>query len=577
MSSTLESQSARTHAEVPPPFSAGDVISEKYEITGVRGVGGTAFILAARHIELDRPVAIKVPRAAGTSAERIRHEAAALAHLHSAHVPRLFDVDRLPDGSPYLVMELLAGLDLRELLARGGSLPTDEAVGYVLQIANALSTVHAQGIVHLDIKPENIHVGLVDDAPHVTLLDFGTSKWIGQEELSAHDDRRVRGTPLYMAPERFRNETVDARADIWSLGCVLYELLAERSPFKRTRTEQGIAAALHDEPASLRTFRSGFIEPELEAIVLRCLRKDIDARYRSVAELSCALAPHGPDDAYRLAARCCDVLGLAGAPALEELHSRELSRQPTVAWQLDEDRGHEVSDTPYVHVRSNPDSVTDDEADSHTIVGHPPADVSEARPRRASGIHRKESAAPEVARDALVAPSVQSAEIEAGARAQTRDVQPRTGVQRRALSRAQIIASVTLIVGLFSILHVMFSATPQPPSGAARPAVHLKHRPAKSPSPSAPENTLGSQVTRSDDAVPTTNSMNSMSLRDSPPTQARQLPPELIDKVPTVERRAPRSITKHRKPGDARTALGPDTEHARGQRRTSPDDIDVGY
>jgi serine/threonine protein kinase len=289
-------------------FSAGvelgGTLAGKYRLDRILGVGGMGVVVGATHLTLDLPIAIKfmspVLIGNGMGVRRFLLEARAAARIRSEHVVRVFDVASLPDGTPYIVMETLDGVDLDQLLERRGCLPLAEAVDYVLQAAEAVAEAHAAGIVHRDLKPSNLFcTRSVDGSPLIKVLDFGVSKLLPnanaalRSEMSTGPHVMV-GSPLYAAPEQLRSpSSVDARADVWALGVILYELIAGRPPF-RGDDFLGICNKVEHAPVEpLRVVRpevpSGFSE-----VMARCLAKQRDQRFQTVAELAHALGPYAP-------------------------------------------------------------------------------------------------------------------------------------------------------------------------------------------------------------------------------------------------------------------------------------------
>jgi serine/threonine protein kinase len=318
----LERQSmsgvAPTAAAFRMPFEPGDVIASKYRVQQLIGTGGVGFVVAATHVGLDDSVALKFLKPEFATNEeavtRFTIEARASFKIKNEHVARVLDVDTLPDGTPFMVMELLEGSDLRSILETHRYLPIPLAVDFALQSCEALAAAHALHIVHRDIKPENLFVTLYGEGDHIKVLDFGISKVaLTQAPLPTRKTRATAltmmavGTPPYMSPEQVRASTdLDARADIWSLGCVLYELLTGNAPFERMSLMQACAAVLEEEPLPLR---EGCPEAsaELEAAVMRCLRKEPAERYGNIAELAHALAPFGTRS-KACADRCTELL-----------------------------------------------------------------------------------------------------------------------------------------------------------------------------------------------------------------------------------------------------------------------------
>ena len=220
----------------------GDILAGKYRVSGIIGSGGMGVVVAAHHIHLDEKVAIKVlhPNVLGMAeaVDRFVREARAVVRIRSEHVVRVSDVDRLPNGSPYMVMEYLNGLDLAAWIEKRGALEVEQAVEFVLQACEAVADAHALGIVHRDLKPSNLFcVRSSDGRPFVKVLDFGISKALGTDTVSSEPGitgtNAMLGSPLYMSPEQMRaSRDVDARTDIWSIGVILYELLAGKVPFE---------------------------------------------------------------------------------------------------------------------------------------------------------------------------------------------------------------------------------------------------------------------------------------------------------------------------------------------------------
>ncbi|MBV9948784.1 MAG: serine/threonine protein kinase [Myxococcales bacterium] len=276
------------------------------------GSGAMGTVVAAHHLLLDQKVAIKflLPEALGHSeaVSRFLREARAAVRLKGEHVVRVLDVALLERGVPYIVMEHLEGCDLSVWLGRRRVLPVAQAVDFVLQACQGIAEAHALGIVHRDLKPANLFVvqraGLV---PSIKVLDFGVSKMpdpISTVRPTAEpdpvppvaDDTTV-GSPVYMSPEQMEcARDVDSRTDIWSLGVTLYELVTGRLPFEGanlmqvyTRIVSGVALRLRDEHPEV---------PEgLAAVIIKCLQRDPERRYRSVIELALALSVFGSNDA----------------------------------------------------------------------------------------------------------------------------------------------------------------------------------------------------------------------------------------------------------------------------------------
>jgi Tol biopolymer transport system component len=266
-----------------------------YEILGLIGAGGMGEVYRARDARLGREVAVKVlPDAVARDPVRIarfEREVRALAALSHPNVLAIHDVGQEGDVA-FAVTELLEGQTLRERLGRD-RLPWRKAVEIGAAIADALATAHARRIVHRDLKPENVF--LTSDG-HVKVLDFGLAKIVetAQPEAStltspgSTSEGRLVGTVSYMSPEQARGLGLDGRTDVYSLGCVLYEMLSGRRPFERPTAADTISAILHEEPESLSEGRRD-LPPALAAIVARCLEKTPEERFHSAHDLAIAL------------------------------------------------------------------------------------------------------------------------------------------------------------------------------------------------------------------------------------------------------------------------------------------------
>jgi eukaryotic-like serine/threonine-protein kinase len=303
------------------PFQAGEVIAGKYVIERVIGVGGVGIVLAAKHVELDETVAIKflLPEVQTRSeiVRRFAREAKAAVRIKSEYAARVFDVGVLPGRGPYLVMEYLEGQNLADILAENGPMPVRRAVEYIMQACEALAVAHSSGIVHRDIKSENLFLARRDGTEVVKVLDFGISKaaltgsfFGGDGEIEKTQD--LMGTPLYMSPEQIRStRDVDQRTDVWSLGIVLFELITGRLPFEGETIPTVCAAVLESSPMPLASYMSDVPEG-LQAVIDRCLQRDRERRFQNVAELAIALLPFGPSMARVFAERSSTIMRASG-------------------------------------------------------------------------------------------------------------------------------------------------------------------------------------------------------------------------------------------------------------------------
>jgi eukaryotic-like serine/threonine-protein kinase len=291
------------------PVKEGEILAGKYSIGRVLGVGGMGVVMAAYDQLLERKVAIKflLPRLAWSesSVQRFMHEARAATRVTGEHAVKLLEIDKLPSGVPFFVMEYLAGQDLKALLLSEGPLARERAVDYVLQALQAVAEGHARRLVHRDLKPSNLFLTThADGTPLIKVLDFGIAKTLHLEhaEQSAGITETgdvLLGSPAYMSPEQLVSpRDVDERSDIWSMGVTLYELLSGRLPFDgdskfalMTRIMQANGSQLEAPPSS-ETLPDALVK-----VVWRCLQKQREARFATVCDFARALAPFGSEDA----------------------------------------------------------------------------------------------------------------------------------------------------------------------------------------------------------------------------------------------------------------------------------------
>jgi len=309
---------------VDESLAIGDIVAGKYRVEELVGEGAMGRVYRARHLLLGRSVALKVLRASVETEERrtrFVREAKATMGLRSEHVVRVYDLGVLATNTPYMVLEYLEGTDLRTILAERGSLPVPEAVDYVLQACEGLAEAHLAGIVHRDLKPQNLFLTRrANGSSCVKLLDFGVSKFgvklDSLDELTA--SHVLLGSPIFMSPEQIRDSRkVDARADLWSLGVVLYMLLGGGRPFAGDGLGATCAAIMVDPPPPLAS-RLASVPPALEAVVFRCLEKRRGDRMRDVKELAESLAPFASASGRTCVGRIAELFltGRGGAVSL---------------------------------------------------------------------------------------------------------------------------------------------------------------------------------------------------------------------------------------------------------------------
>lgn len=274
----------------PHQLEPGDLLRKKYRIERLLGEGGFGRVYAAHNIDIDIPVAIKVRRIPGPD-QRLRREAKAGARLCSPYSVRVYDVEQLDDGTPYIVMERLSGQTLGEYLKTHDTVAPPLATRWVLELCNALEEAHRLHQVHRDIKPSNLFLVEQPHAPtQLKLLDFGLTKTLNEPDDDTATERGlVVGSPAYMSPEQVRGAGVTAQSDVWSTGVVLYEMLTGRRPFEAPTTTAILAAIVADAPAPLCEV-APHVPAAFDAVINRCLRKCASERYASATALARALS-----------------------------------------------------------------------------------------------------------------------------------------------------------------------------------------------------------------------------------------------------------------------------------------------
>ncbi len=265
----------------------GQIVGDRYLLLDAIGQGGMADVHLARDQRDGRLVALKwlarSKRAETALRERMKLEAELLAQVKHPNVVQLLDYGVTRDGVPYIVLEALRGETLHEYLARRGAMSAEEALPLALELANALDAVHQVGLVHGDVKPHNVFLcGPLDRPEHVKLIDFGFAQVTRQE--STNGEATVAGTIEYMAPEQILSEPIDPRADIYSLGVVLFRWLTGELPFDTGAMLRLFAHHLESK-APPPSWLLEDIHPGLETLILACMRKNPDNRYSCMADL----------------------------------------------------------------------------------------------------------------------------------------------------------------------------------------------------------------------------------------------------------------------------------------------------
>ncbi|MEO8701241.1 MAG: serine/threonine-protein kinase [Kofleriaceae bacterium] len=303
-------------------MAATQVMVGNYVIERELGRGGMGVVYAAHHRVLGRRAAIKLLADPAQDVERFFNEGRAAMAIEHPGVVRVYDVGRANDGRAYIAMELLDGDSLAQRLKRSGVVPVRSAVNYARQIAEALSAVHAVQIVHRDLKPENV---IVVEGDRVKLVDFGVAKLVGQLAGGVKTiSGALIGTPNYMSPEQCEGvRELDARSDLYSLGCVLYAMLTGAPPFSSTGVGALIAMHLYEPVPPLRT-KCPSAAPELEALVNRLLAKAPEDRYADARAVVDALS----DPALVELASTQDAAATAALPVMTTTVADRLAPQP---------------------------------------------------------------------------------------------------------------------------------------------------------------------------------------------------------------------------------------------------------
>jgi serine/threonine protein kinase len=401
---SLDDATAVAATPIPLPLPAsrelqpGTTVGE-YRIEGKLGQGGMGTVYAAVHPLIGKKAAIKVistALSADTKAvERFVQEARAVNQIGHPNIVDVFSFGTLPDGRCYFAMEWLRGETLAARIGRG-PLPHDEAAAILDQVCRALSAVHEKGIVHRDLKPANIFLAEVrGERPQVKLLDFGVAKLVTDDvRLERTQTGAIIGTPLYMSPEQAKGHGVDGRADIYSLGCMAYEIFVGRAPFTASSAVELLAKHLHAEPDPPSTF--GEIRSEMDRVLHRTIAKDPAAR-PSLDDLRAALIPRiNTPDTRPVRSRWTVGLGVATAAiglvaltvAVIKYDKAPSTRLPDAPVQAVEPRPVEVptcdAESPQV-VRQSPPQVVRQSPPPDAI----PKDTSKTRLKRPSAKPKK--------------------------------------------------------------------------------------------------------------------------------------------------------------------------------------------
>jgi serine/threonine protein kinase len=277
----------------------GKVLGEAYQIIRLVGEGGMGRVYEARHLRLkDRRFAIKVLHAEMARDQeivaRFQREAESASSIGHPNVIDVYDVHKTQDGVPYIVGEFLEGNEFGDQLAKQGRIDVATAVHVARQVCRALAAAHKKGIVHRDMKPENVFLVQHDGAITVKVIDFGISKAAEAGNANLTKTGMIMGTPSYMSPEQARGDKVDARADIYAVGAMLYHSLTGKKPFETDDPASTLSLVLTEEPDRPRKVNPEIPEA-LELVVQKTMAKDASDRYQTMEELEQALQPFDVD------------------------------------------------------------------------------------------------------------------------------------------------------------------------------------------------------------------------------------------------------------------------------------------
>jgi eukaryotic-like serine/threonine-protein kinase len=301
-----------------------DAIAGRYRVEKLLGAGSSGFVVLARHVYLGRRVTLKILASMTNTQQQAKRRCLAAAHvaasLRGPHVARVIDTGFTEEGMPFIATEHLEGRTLLDERKERGKVPTEEAVRWVLQACEALAEAHAGGIVHGDLKPQNLFLAVDKEATDddheersLKILDFGMSVGMGDSDDGEEGTSSTWfASPAYLAPEQLQDpHHLDPRVDVWALGVILHELIAGTLPFDAASVSGMLIAVVHNEPDTL----TGPDAPsELARVVLSCLAKNASERPPDMVTLARVLAPFAGVEGPALLARVAGAYAVANAP-----------------------------------------------------------------------------------------------------------------------------------------------------------------------------------------------------------------------------------------------------------------------
>ncbi len=276
----------------------GEVFAGRYKVISVVGRGGMSTVYKAQHTYMDRVVALKLLHqhlvSDPLSVQRFQQEARAAASLSHPNTVTVYDFGITEDGTAYLVMDFMEGPSVGELLDKGGPIPEIEAIDMFRQVLRGLSHAHKKGVIHRDLKPRNLVLSIEEDGSVlVKIVDFGIAKMIpqdGQESQHLTQTGEVFGSPIYMSPEQCSGAPLDVRSDIYSFGCVMFEILTGQPPLVGNNAVETMSMHVNDPPPGFKQIVPGInVSSEMEEVVLKCLEKKAKKRFQTAQEVLQAL------------------------------------------------------------------------------------------------------------------------------------------------------------------------------------------------------------------------------------------------------------------------------------------------
>ena len=304
----LKSGTASAQAKACPAECAenliGATIDRRFKVLSRLGQSGMSEVYKAEHVIMQKPCAIKVlpPQQADSknSIARFQQEAQAVSALNHPNIVKVYAFGLSKNNRLYLVLEYLDGPSLAKILATEGHLDWSRAVALLLQIADGMGHAHSRGIIHRDLKPSNIIIQTDENtSENARIVDFGIARLTGEANKTngrLTSQGNICGSPPYMSPEQCRGENTDARSDIYSFGCLMYEMLSGRSPFTADTILELMQMHIEKQPELFQSFCPQLnIPPSLEALVRKCLNKNPDYRYQTMSELQIDLKSIGSD------------------------------------------------------------------------------------------------------------------------------------------------------------------------------------------------------------------------------------------------------------------------------------------